>query len=157
MTIWYVLRSFGTFFSSFGNRHPEKIWQPCTESWDELIRFFCGCKIEWEAMECKEGNEGRRDVFPSTHYRDCLSTAGWPDLANFRTMGDCLLLRYFFDNYRRSPQCFATFLHSWGCALILTKKELGYILGDYLNKLVWSPCSTDTAPKALLPPHLFPS
>jgi hypothetical protein len=30
------------------------------------------------------------------------SRPGWPDWANFRPMGDCLLFRYF-ENYRSSP------------------------------------------------------
>jgi hypothetical protein len=54
----------------------------------------------------------------------------------------------FSKNYRSSPNWVATFSRCKINVLILTKHGLGYILGDFFQKLVWSPCLGSTS-------HLF--
>jgi hypothetical protein len=48
-------------------------------------------------------------VIEETTFLD--SGTGWPDWANFRLMGDCLLWK-FYENCRSSPHFWAT--SSWG-------------------------------------------
>jgi hypothetical protein len=44
---------------------------------------------------------------------------------------DSAICLQFFVNYRRGPKFLATFCHGKIYALILTKRGLGYILGDF--------------------------
>jgi hypothetical protein len=46
----------------------------------------------------------------------------------------------FFENYIRSPNVLATFFYGKiTYVLISTENGLGYILGDFFHKLIWSP------------------
>jgi hypothetical protein len=64
---------------------------------------------------------------------------GWPDWANFRPLGGCLLWLVFFVNDRSSPHFGLLVPHSTSIVLILSKNEFGYIWA-ILHKLIWSPC-----------------
>jgi hypothetical protein len=64
-----------------------------------------------------------------------------PDGANFRSMGDCFHTHgRVFLNVIISPKFWATFFVSIDYLFILTILGLGYNLGDFVNKLIWSPC-----------------
>jgi hypothetical protein len=47
----------------------------------------------------------------------------------------------FFENYRSSPYICVAFFHGKVYAFILPKNGLGYILGGFFYKHIWSPCS----------------
>jgi hypothetical protein len=53
------------------------------------------------------------------------ATKGWPDWANIRLMGDCLLWAIFLKNCRSSPHFGATFFYGKSYVIILTKKWVG--------------------------------
>jgi hypothetical protein len=73
-------------------------------------------------------------ALPSVFVPRCQT--GRPGLANFRPLGNCLpTLGSFFVNYRSSQRFWATF-----STVQVSKIGLGYILGDFLYKLIWSPC-----------------
>jgi hypothetical protein len=55
--------------------------------------------------------------------------SGWPEWVNFGLMDDCF--DCFFENYRRSPNVYATFYHWKSYGLILAKNDFGYILSDF--------------------------
>jgi hypothetical protein len=46
---------------------------------------------------------------------------------------------YSWQFVKNCSHCWATFFRSWGYSLILTKKGLGYILGDFLTNLSGRP------------------
>jgi hypothetical protein len=48
------------------------------------------------------------------------------------------------ENYRSIPHLWAALLNGWVHALIETKKGLGYILGEFFYKLIWSTCQRQT-------------
>jgi hypothetical protein len=49
--------------------------------------------------------------------------------------------RYLITTYRRSTIVWDTFFNGKGSALILTKKGLGYILGDFLTNSSGQPAT----------------
>jgi hypothetical protein len=62
--------------------------------------------------------------------------AGWPDWANFCLSGYCLVVKAAFWKF----QNFWTIFPRLKLCIILAKKGLGYILGDFFHKLTRSPC-----------------
>jgi hypothetical protein len=54
-------------------------------------------------------------------------------------IGRMFSLGSFFEYYKYSPKFCATLPHSSGFILILANNGLGYILGDFFHKLIWSP------------------
>jgi hypothetical protein len=63
-----------------------------------------------------------------------MSAAGWPDWANFRPLGGCLLRAVFLKTTEVCSRHFwATFIHGSSYVLILQVNGLGYILGDFLS------------------------
>jgi hypothetical protein len=61
-------------------------------------------------------------------------------LGEFSPIGRLFTLGSFVENYRRMLKFLATFFLSKRHVLILTKNALGYILGDFFHKPIWSPC-----------------
>jgi hypothetical protein len=56
MTIWYILNSFGTFFSSFGIMYQEKSGNPDQKLLTELLVVFVikKCSVTWcKVARCK--------------------------------------------------------------------------------------------------------
>jgi hypothetical protein len=73
-------------------------------------------------------------------------STGWWDVCRVTRLGQVspigrlfTLGSYFFIADVHSPQIWSTFFHGKGEALILTKNVLGYILGEFFQKLNWSP------------------
>jgi hypothetical protein len=52
-----------------------------------------------------------------------------------------MLVTYICVNWRSSPNFGANFYYGKSDVIILTKNGLGYILGDFFRKRIWSPCS----------------
>jgi hypothetical protein len=63
---------------------------------------------------------------------------GWPDWANFSPLGECFLWAVY-KKIPEEPKFWATFFHGKSFVLLLAKHGLGYILGDFFHKLIWSP------------------
>jgi hypothetical protein len=85
----------------------------------------------WETLD--ETFDESRAAYSIRKYVDTPKRSGGPDWEKIRPMDDCLHTWQFVKNYRRRPHCWATFFHGKGYALILTNKELGYILGDFVT------------------------
>jgi hypothetical protein len=64
---------------------------------------------------------------------DFCKQPGWPDWADFRLLGNSLPRAV-------DLKVFGYFFHGKSDGLILTKNVLGYILGEFYKKLIWSPC-----------------
>jgi hypothetical protein len=60
-------------------------------------------------------------------------------------LGVCFLW-VVFVKYTEVAQIIGLFFHVTSCVVIFTKNGLGYILGDFFHKLIWSPCLATTAP-----------
>jgi hypothetical protein len=45
----------------------------------------------------------------------------------------------FFENYRSSPNIWATLFNGKSCLIILTKTDLVFIFGQLFHQLIWSP------------------
>jgi hypothetical protein len=58
-----------------------------------------------------------------------------------RIFAPCAIVFFeqFFEKYRSSHNFWVTLPHGKIYVLIVTNKGFGYILGDFLNKLIWSP------------------
>jgi hypothetical protein len=72
-------------------------------------------------------------------FRAHFLPSGWPYWANIRLLGDCSLWSVLFD-YRSIQNFWASLSHGKSYLSILTKNAVGYILGDFFLKLIWSPC-----------------
>jgi hypothetical protein len=44
-----------------------------------------------------------------------------------------------YEKFSSSPDFWATFFQGKSYVLILAKKGLGFVLGDFFHKLIWSP------------------
>jgi hypothetical protein len=53
--------------------------------------------------------------------------------------GAIVKFKQLYVKYRRSSNFGRTFFHRKSVVFILTKNGLGYILGDFFYKLIWSP------------------
>jgi hypothetical protein len=60
-------------------------------------------------------------------------------LAEFSTFGRLCFLWAIFRKQQKKSKFFATFFLGKSFAFILTKNGLGYTLGDFFRKLIWSP------------------
>jgi hypothetical protein len=60
-------------------------------------------------------------------------------LGEFSPIGRLFSLCRFLEKYKSSPKFLSTFIHGKSFILTLPKNELGYILGDFCSKLIWSP------------------
>jgi hypothetical protein len=66
--------------------------------------------------------------------------AGWPDLANFRLLGDCILYAVFLKIAETAHIFWATFYH-----INFGQKWVKIQFGPFFQKLIWSPCSCSNA------------
>jgi hypothetical protein len=77
----------------------------------------------------------------------CFLNSVWPDWANFRLMVNCLLWVVFWK-LQKWPTFLVFFFPQFKLCINFDINVLGYILGDLLHKLVWSPwffsCSRNT-------------
>jgi hypothetical protein len=80
-----------------------------------------------------------------TKHEQGASLSGWPDCANFRPMGDCLLFTLgSFLSYRISPHFCDTVVLIIEYVLILAKIWVGLHFVRFFQKLIWSPWSLST-------------
>jgi hypothetical protein len=68
--------------------------------------------------------------------------SGWPDWANFRLLGGCLL-RTALWKWQIVGQIFRLFFKWYKSCIKSDRKMFGdtFYLGDFFHKLIWSPCS----------------
>jgi hypothetical protein len=67
------------------------------------------------------------------HTKVRVPQAGWPDWANFRQIGGCFLWTGYFKITQLAQMYWLLFTTVKSVLLILTKNELGYILGDFFT------------------------
>jgi hypothetical protein len=65
--------------------------------------------------------------------------AGWPDQANFPPFGRLFYLSSFLKIIEEVQNFRWIFFHILGFSYYFDKKYLGYILGDFVHKNIWSP------------------
>jgi hypothetical protein len=65
---------------------------------------------------------------------------GWPDWANFRRLGDCLVWKLFMQVSEVISIFGVTFFHGLTVCINFDKNRFGQILGDFWRKLIRSPC-----------------
>jgi hypothetical protein len=78
-------------------------------------------------------------IFKSNSDEDLdRSESGWPDWANFRPMGDCLLLAVPLKS-KMYPTCLGYYILWIGVSIYIFWQKNGLQLGWFFHKLIWSP------------------
>jgi hypothetical protein len=67
MTIWYILRSYGTFFSNFGILHQEKSGNPAKQlsCWNDFQNLISRIKIQFRPgpFSVKRPSEKKAEMY----------------------------------------------------------------------------------------------
>jgi hypothetical protein len=111
-------------------RWAKTIWQPCIPTSKPTTATFV---ISPENIFVDAGNVGMATTFLFTWVNRRRVT-------RFFAYWVIVYFGQFYENYRNSPYFLLLFPRKKLC-INFDKNRLGYILGDFFHKLIWSPCN----------------
>jgi hypothetical protein len=148
MTIWSILWSFWSIFPRFGTLYREESGSPAhrlslwsSTRFGPVLRASEGSERGWKAAKSSGGgHRSKINSVPSRYYSRRPIHTGWPDGTNFRRPGDLSTLGRVLKMTEIAEEIWLHFLPRKN-VYVCFKNGSGYILGDLLPKLIWSPCS----------------
>jgi hypothetical protein len=101
-------------------------------SWSDVDWFYFPKQCSFLHI-INTGTNTKRGSISHTSF-DSTLRAGWPDWANFRPLGDCLLWAVFFH-----LQKYLIYFPRWSSWINIDQKWIGQNFGLLFHKLIWSP------------------